>query len=210
MPLQRFSCLPSTSYQFLQFLWTQFLKLLQRAQASGIPFSGPESSTDTPALRALLRKAAPSAVSLLKNDPAGSVPLLPLAPDKFPAIHKITVIGSNAKYAVTFGGGSAHTLCRLCRPSLLLRANWPDVEVRYEPGSPNHKHLPDAEAYASGGISISGTRSLTQGGPGCGANWEWKSATWSIQTNNANLFLADRVVCVSRIRVGVARVDRSS
>ncbi|KAH0839812.1 hypothetical protein J3R83DRAFT_758 [Lanmaoa asiatica] len=55
----------------------QILKLLQRARASGIPFSGPESSIDTPALRALLRKAASVTVVLLKNDPAKSVPLLP-------------------------------------------------------------------------------------------------------------------------------------
>lgn len=59
------------------------------------------------ALRSLSRKVSPSTIVLLKNDLAESIPLLPLIPDKFPTTSKITVKGSDAEYAFTFGGGSA-------------------------------------------------------------------------------------------------------
>ena len=55
---------------------------------------------DTPAQRAVARKAAAEGIVLLKN--AGD--LLPLLPDK---IHSIAVVGPNAAVAVTGGGGSS-------------------------------------------------------------------------------------------------------
>ncbi|KAJ3776727.1 glycoside hydrolase family 3 protein [Lentinula raphanica] len=80
------------------------LELLQKAYASGIPFDAPEEGVDTPELRKLLREAAADSIVLLKNDNN----LLPLTSD--PKVKSIAVIGPNAKYAFSSGGGSARLL----------------------------------------------------------------------------------------------------
>ncbi|KAM0749713.1 glycoside hydrolase family 3 protein [Meredithblackwellia eburnea MCA 4105] len=77
----------------------EVLKFVNKAIASGIPFGAPETSIDTPALRALLRKASASATVLLKNEAS----ILPISK----STKSIAVIGSNAQIAVPSGGGSA-------------------------------------------------------------------------------------------------------
>ena len=77
----------------------QVLELVNRAIDSGIPFDAPEGSLDTPETRAFLRKAAASAVVLLKNDKG----ILPLKA----GLKRIAVIGPNAKQPIISGGGSA-------------------------------------------------------------------------------------------------------
>lgn len=74
------------------------LGIVKFAIQSGIPFGAEEKAINTPESRALLRKAAANAVVLLKNENK----LLPIKEAK-----KIAVIGSNARVAVTSGGGSA-------------------------------------------------------------------------------------------------------
>ncbi|KAF9485175.1 glycoside hydrolase family 3 protein [Pholiota conissans] len=118
------------------------LKLVDRAKESGIPFSGPEGSVDTPELRQLLRAAAADSVVLLKNDKH----ILPLKN----SYKKIAVIGPNAKVAITSGGGSAgllptYTVSPLQGIREAARAIGADVE--YAIGTPSHKYLPGLQQY---------------------------------------------------------------
>lgn len=68
------------------------LKLANKAIESGIPFDKPEESTDTPEVRALLKRAAAAAVVLIKNEQD----ILPLSTSK---PKKLAVIGPAAKLA---------------------------------------------------------------------------------------------------------------
>lgn len=116
----------------------QILQLLKHAHASGIPFSGPEESIDTPALRSLLRRAAASAVVLLKNN----AKLLPLSTASG---MKIAVIGPNAKHAMTSGGGSARLLCTYTVSPLegiTAAAKEFGGDVKYTLGTTGYKYLP--------------------------------------------------------------------
>ncbi|KIJ69935.1 glycoside hydrolase family 3 protein [Hydnomerulius pinastri MD-312] len=177
------------------------LKLVLRAQASGIPFSGPESGVDTPALRSLLREAASSAIVLLKNDsPPSKIPLLPLTPSTFPSLAKLAVIGPNAKYAFISGGGSAKLLPTYAVSPLQALTDtakelWPNVEVKYELGTPSHKYLPDAEGYVSGGMLEFWNEEPVEGWVGLEGRLagDVPGCVWSTETKNANFFLADGV-----------------
>ncbi|PPQ78230.1 hypothetical protein CVT25_015549 [Psilocybe cyanescens] len=118
------------------------LGLLKRAHESGIPFNGPEAYNDTPELRQLLRTAAADAIVLLKNDKA----ILPLD-NRF---KKIAVIGPNAKYAMTSGGGSASLLSTYTVSPLegiSAAAKEIGAEVRYSLGATSHKYLPLLDPY---------------------------------------------------------------
>lgn len=84
-----------SSYQILEFT--------NRAIDSGIPFDGSEDILDTPASRAALRKAAQSAIVLLKN--GGQLPL------NLEKGKTLAVIGSGARLASPSGGGSAQLAC---------------------------------------------------------------------------------------------------
>jgi len=112
------------------------LGLYKRAKASGIPFNGPEDSIDTPELRQTLRTAAADSIVLLKNDKG----LLPLTKPK-----KIAIIGPNAKYAMTSGGGSARLLSSYTVSPLQgisAAAREVGAEVEYALGATSHKYLP--------------------------------------------------------------------
>jgi len=116
--------------------------LLKHAHASGIPFDGPERSIDTPELRQTLRTAAADAIVLLKNDKK----LLPFA-DK---VKKLAVIGPNAKYAMTSGGGSARLLSTYTVSPLegiTAAAKEIGAEVTYTVGATSHKSLPLLDPY---------------------------------------------------------------
>ncbi|KAG6832171.1 hypothetical protein H0H92_004902 [Tricholoma furcatifolium] len=117
------------------------LELVKHAQASGIPFDGPEESYTSPELRKTLRTAAADATVLLKNE----ANLLPLKNRK-----KIAVIGPNAKYAMTSGGGSAQLLSASTVAPLegiISAAKEHGAEVTYAIGATSHKYLPLIGSY---------------------------------------------------------------
>ncbi|KAF5358919.1 hypothetical protein D9758_004863 [Tetrapyrgos nigripes] len=119
----------------------KILELLQKALASGIPFDAPEEGVDTPELRQLLRTAAADSVVLLKNDKN----VLPLKLDE--SVKKIAVIGPNAKFAMTSGGGSARLLESWTVSPLEGIKEWVkgagnSAEVNYTIGVTSHKYLP--------------------------------------------------------------------
>ncbi|KAH3679130.1 hypothetical protein WICPIJ_008738 [Wickerhamomyces pijperi] len=75
------------------------LKLVKHGAESGIPSRGPEDTkNNTPETSSFLRKLGGESIVLLKNEGG----LLPLQ-----AQDKIAVIGPNAKFSATTGGGSA-------------------------------------------------------------------------------------------------------
>ncbi|KAL8293753.1 hypothetical protein RQP46_000454 [Phenoliferia psychrophenolica] len=113
------------------------LKIVNKAIASGIPFDAPESSVDTPALRALLRTAAASAIVLLKNSSSH----LPITSSP----KTIAVIGSNAKVPVPSGGGSAsmkstYTISPL--DGITEAAKAIGAKVEYSAGASAFRYLP--------------------------------------------------------------------
>ncbi|KAH7916249.1 glycoside hydrolase family 3 protein [Hygrophoropsis aurantiaca] len=173
----------------------KILELVQRAQASGIPFNGPEEGVDTPELRQLLRTAAADATVLLKNEKS----LLPLTSAK-----SIAVIGPNAKQAFTSGGGSARLLSTYTVSPLegiTAAAKELGASVTYTIGATSHKYLPEASPYIKS----------RNGGPGALLEF-WNESpsdsfvsttpnftdrlppsAWSTPTANTNIFLADGV-----------------
>ncbi len=117
--------------------------MVKLAIKSGIPFNAPEKSADTPELRALLRKAASSAIVLLKNEQNA----LPIKSAK-----KIAVIGSNARVAVTSGGGSAALLSSYTVTPLegiTAAAKEIGAEVEFAIGSASYQFLPAATKLCS-------------------------------------------------------------
>ncbi|KZO96460.1 glycoside hydrolase family 3 protein [Calocera viscosa TUFC12733] len=119
------------------------LNLHNYAVRSGIPFSAPEKSVDTPELRALLRKAASSSIVLLKN----SASLLPLTPTKG---QKIAVIGPNAFTAQISGGGSAEVNASYrVSPLQGIRAVADSVgaQVTYAMGAAAYRFVPTIDPY---------------------------------------------------------------
>ncbi|KAF9056763.1 glycoside hydrolase superfamily [Rhodocollybia butyracea] len=120
------------------------LELLQRAYASGIPFNAPEEGVDTPELRKLLRDAASDSIVLLKNDHN----ILPLSSN----VKSIAVIGPNAKYAMTSGGGSARLLeSYTVTPLEGIQSSAKDlgVDVKFALGTTTHKYNPLLDPYIS-------------------------------------------------------------
>lgn len=125
--------------QVLIPLFCKVLNLANTAIASGIPFDAPESSIDTPQLRALLRESASAAIVLLKN----SSSLLPISSSSPP--RTIAVIGSNAKIPVPSGGGSAsltstYTISPL--EGITEAAKEIGAKVEYATGASAFRYLP--------------------------------------------------------------------
>ncbi|ETW83697.1 glycoside hydrolase family 3 protein [Heterobasidion irregulare TC 32-1] len=175
----------------------KILELLKRAHASGIPFDGPEDGVDTPQLRSLLRRAAASAIVLLKNDRS----LLPLSG----SIKSIAVIGPNAKQAFTSGGGSARLLETYSVSPLegiRVAAKELGAEVRYTVGATSHKYLPVLDGYMK-----------YEGGNGALVEfWNYEpldgwvnqlkdgeKCVWSTPTRGSNCFLIDGIYSASFI-----------
>ncbi len=80
------------------------LHLVNRVKADERDGDGPEQSLDDPAERALTRRAAIAGTVLLRNEPVGGRPVLPLEPAR---LGKVAVIGPNATLDRSMGGGSA-------------------------------------------------------------------------------------------------------
>ncbi|EKM59267.1 glycoside hydrolase family 3 protein [Phanerochaete carnosa HHB-10118-sp] len=151
------------------------LEMLQHAYESGIPFDTPEEPLDTPQVRALLRRAAADAIVLLKNEKS----LLPIGA----GVHKIAVIGPNAKQAVISGGGSASlppTYSVSPLEGVTESAKEIGAEVEYTAGTLSYRYLPAIDPY----ITYDGKR---------GAFFEAVPAVWSTRTNSAKCFLADGI-----------------
>ncbi|KAE9409914.1 hypothetical protein BT96DRAFT_871714 [Gymnopus androsaceus JB14] len=124
----------------------EVLELLQKAYASGIPFEAPEEGVDTPELRQLLRDAAADSIVLLKNDKN----LLPLTSES--NIKSIAVIGPNAKYSMTSGGGSARLLeSYTVSPLQGIDAGAKELgmAVKHAVGATTHKYVPLIDGYMS-------------------------------------------------------------
>ncbi|MDO8363724.1 MAG: beta-glucosidase [Actinomycetota bacterium] len=107
-------------------------RLLQLFQWSGVGEVDPaEGTDDSPATRAVIRRAAIAGTVLLKNDGA----VLPL-----PAGSRVALLGPNAERGQVQGGGSARV--RASRPSMPLAAlRARDVQLVHEPGCFIEKRL---------------------------------------------------------------------
>ncbi|EGO27630.1 glycoside hydrolase family 3 protein [Serpula lacrymans var. lacrymans S7.9] len=176
----------------------KILELIQRAQASGVPFNGPEEGVDTPELRQLLRTAASDAIVLLKNEKK----ILPLSSQS--GLKRIAVIGPNAKQAFTSGGGSARLLSTYTVSPLegiTAAAKELGAEISYTIGATSHKYLPEASPFI---------KSSHGGKPALLEFWnespnstflnttpsfseQLTPCAWSTPTANTNIFLADGV-----------------
>ncbi|KAI0047327.1 glycoside hydrolase family 3 protein [Auriscalpium vulgare] len=167
----------------------KILELVAYAHASGIPFNGPQTAVDTPALRALLRRAAADAIVLLKNA-AGLLPLTqPLA--------KIAVIGPNAKNVFLSGGGSAR-LRETYHVSVLdgIRAAVPAAEVAYAVGATSHQYLPLLDDYMHVDGRAGALLEFWNEEPGVG--WveslaEGSQPVWSTPTQTSNCYFMDGI-----------------
>jgi beta-glucosidase len=174
------------------------LGLVKFAKQSGIPFNKKETFVDTPELRALLRRAAQNAIVLLKNDQD----ILPVAK----GVKKIAVIGSNARVAVTSGGGSASLLSSYTvTPLEGIQAAAKEIgaEVNFSIGSSSYLFLPPADRFCSvphdqkGGERDVGFLQFWLGEPP--ANWDdemagvqaLKEPDHSVPSNSMNAFLMD-------------------
>jgi beta-glucosidase len=102
----------------------------------------PETSSDTPEDRRLLRSVAADSMVLLKN----SASILPLLPTKLQG-KRIALIGPNAKHGTPGGGGSAtmnpqYQTQPLGALKSMLDAKNISAEVISSPGALTHKWLP--------------------------------------------------------------------
>ncbi|KAF8914231.1 glycoside hydrolase family 3 protein [Gymnopilus junonius] len=184
------------SLQDIDYRVTKVLDLLKHAEASGIPFDGPEGSIDTPELRKLLRRAAADAIVLLKNDKS----LLPLSNP----VKKIAIIGPNAKQAMTSGGGSARLLETYSVSPLegiTVAAKEVNAEVKYALGATSHKYLPLLDPYIFQADGKPGaliefwneppSSDYTSTAPDFGKPLQ--PAVWSTPTLGSNCFLMDGI-----------------
>ncbi|WVF66947.1 hypothetical protein IAT40_001690 [Kwoniella sp. CBS 6097] len=132
------------------------LHYVREAQESGIAFEKEEDTIDTPAIRALLREAADSAVVLLKN----SGKALPITE---PSGKKIAVIGPNARTASYAGGGSANLApTYLVTPleAIKKQAEEHGAQVEYTIGADSSRWTPLLTPF------ISHPKKTTADGPG--------------------------------------------
>ncbi|KAG5648833.1 hypothetical protein DXG03_000182 [Asterophora parasitica] len=178
----------------------KILELLEHALASGIPFDGPEESLDTPEMRGILRTAAADSIVLLKNDKS----LLPLTGQA----KKIAVIGPNAKYAMTSGGGSARLLSTYTVSPLegiTAAAKEIGAQVSYTIGAISHKYLPLLDQHVrqpngQPGVAIefwnnSPAADYMSSSPDLKTPLE--QAVWSTSTLTTNSFMMDGIVGLS-------------
>lgn len=115
------------------------LRRLARRAGAQRDANEPETSVDSPEIRALLRRAAAEATVLMKNE--GDI--LPL--DRG-AIGRLAVIGPNARIGQVMGGGSSFVRSHpVSHPLAALMQNLSGVEVLHEPGCSNHKFVPMPE-----------------------------------------------------------------
>jgi beta-glucosidase len=115
----------------------RMLRTMFRVGAFDQPGGESEQAIDRPEHRALIRAAAAEGSVLLKN--AGGV--LPLDGTK---LKSLAVIGPNAKTAQIYGGGSAQVNAHYAVTPFdgIVAQVGERLEIGYELGCTNHKHLP--------------------------------------------------------------------
>lgn len=121
------------------------LRLVSKAQESGIPENAPEVSKDDAATTAVVRQAAREAIVLLKNEDN----LLPIKKSK------VLLVGEAAKFANFSSGGS--TALTPNRSVSLLDALSEELgaeNVDWVLGSPNRAQFPSFSLYAKGPNSV--------------------------------------------------------
>ncbi len=121
----------------LDALVRDVLVLADRVHADERDADQPEQSVDDPEERALTRAAAVAGTVLLRNEPVGGRPVLPIDPS---ALGRVAVLGPNATVDRSMGGGSA-SLAPFAHRSFLRALTdriGPDteagVEIVHEPG----------------------------------------------------------------------------
>jgi beta-glucosidase len=113
-------------------------RVLRLAHRTGV-FDAPageveETFDDDPARTALVRRAAAESIVLLRNQPVGAGPVLPLPVG---SLRRLAVIGPNAAEVHALGGGSARVRPPyLTSPLQGLTEALPGVEILHEAGSP--------------------------------------------------------------------------
>ena len=129
-----------------------------------------EAEADTPERRDVVRRAAAAAIVLLKNEPVGSTPLLPLEASE---LRRVAVLGHNADAVTILGGGSAAVSpYGAVSPLDALTRRLPGVEVVYERGGIATRYPPlldmrhFSSAVGDGALAmeyhgLDGTRELT-------------------------------------------------
>jgi beta-glucosidase len=117
----------------LDAMVTRVLRASLRSGAFDRP-PAPERAVDSPAHRALIRRAAAAGTVLLRN--TGALPLPP-------GLGSLAVIGPAAAHVSTFGGGSAQVATfPTAQPLAALRAALPSTEVVHEEGCRIHRGAP--------------------------------------------------------------------
>lgn len=160
----------------------RMLNLMERTGLLDNPPADEERSDDSPARRALVRRAATEGIVLLKNDG-----VLPLDAAK---LRKVAIIGPNAKAARIMGGGSAQVNAEYAVTPFdgLRAALGPNVEIGYEIGCTNHRYIPpldmaqvaSAANQSGGGLALAYYNSLDLGGE---AVWQGTLASSDIRVN---------------------------
>ena len=127
----------------LEAMVTRQLNALERMNALDDE-PGPEVNVDRAEFRALSRRAAAEAIVLLRNDPVGEAPILPLAPSR---LRSIAVIGQNSARAQIMGGGSANLRpFHRTSPLATLRARLGDtVSIIHERGCSIDRTAPNLQ-----------------------------------------------------------------
>lgn len=113
------------------------LKFVKWCARSKLPERGPEKENNTPETKAFLNKIASEAVVLLKNENN----VLPLKKSD-----SIAVIGPNAKFLASSGGGSASLLTYKAPTPYDAIAAKKNGDVKYSVGCYAHKTLPGISA----------------------------------------------------------------
>ncbi|KAF8897793.1 glycoside hydrolase family 3 protein [Infundibulicybe gibba] len=155
------------------------LGLIKKAVASGVPFNAPEKSLDTPEVRRTLRTAAADAIS-------------------------IAVIGPNAKYAMTSGGGSARLLSTYTVSPLQGITSFAEksgINVRYSIGATSHRYLPlldplvQQEDGQPGALIEFWNETPTPDFTSTNPDFSTKlgPCAWSTSTGSTNCFLMDGI-----------------
>jgi beta-glucosidase len=171
-------------------------ELLKHAYESGVPFDAPEESLDTSEMRQVLRTAAADSIVLLKNEKK----LLPIKSNKD---SRISVIGPNAKHAMTSGGGSARLLSTYTvSPLEGIRnaAKEAGADVTYSVGAYCHQFLPQIDALVKDAKMEFWNDRASEDFLSLAPTSQLGEPTWSVDVKSSYNFMMDNVVSrISRL-----------